>query len=88
MLIDLYSKENATCHFCALAPGLIETGMQDYINDLPESYQAKYPLVKKLTEARGTEKMPKPKDAAKIVSKSIPRALEHPSGSFLDVRDM
>jgi NAD(P)-dependent dehydrogenase (short-subunit alcohol dehydrogenase family) len=88
MLIDLYSKENATCHFCALAPGLIETGMQDYINDLPDSYQAKFPLVNKLKQARGTEKMPKPKDAAKIVSKSITRALKHPSGSFLDVREM
>lgn len=88
MLIDLYSKEKATCHFCALAPGLIETGMQDYINDLPESYQAKFPLVKKLKEARGTEKMPKPMDAAKIVSKSIANALKHPSGSFLDVREM
>jgi benzil reductase ((S)-benzoin forming) len=88
MLIDLYSKEKASCHFCALAPGLIETGMQDYINDLPDSYQATFPLVKKLKEARGTEGMPKPIDAAKIVSKSIRRVLKYPSGSFLDVREI
>ena len=88
MLIDLYSKEYASCHFCALAPGLIETGMQDYITGLPDSYQAKYPLVKILKEARGTEKMPKPMETAKIVSKSIANALKQPSGSFLDVREM
>ncbi len=88
MLIDLYSREHADHHFCALAPGLIETGMQDYINDLPHNYLVKYPMVKKLKAARGTEEMPKPLDAAKIVSKSITKALKHPSGSFLDVREL
>jgi hypothetical protein len=62
--------------------------MQDYINSLPDSYQAKYPLVKKLKKARGTKKMPKPLEAARVVSKSIIKALKYPSGSFLDVREM
>ena len=88
MLIDLYSRENANCHFCALAPGLIETGMQNYINELPDYYQAKYPLVKKLKTARGTKKMPKPIEAARIVAKSITKVKKYPSGSFLDVREM
>jgi benzil reductase ((S)-benzoin forming) len=88
MLIDLYSKEHEHCHFCALAPGLIETGMQDYINDLPEEYEEKFPMVKKLKEARGTESMPKPFDAAKIISSAISKVVEYKSGSFLDVRDI
>jgi benzil reductase ((S)-benzoin forming) len=88
MLIQLYAKEYTNCHFCALAPGLIETGMQDYLNSLPEAYDEKYPLVGKLKKARGTENMPKPLEAARIVSCSINKAIDYDSGSFLDVRKM
>lgn len=87
MLINLYSKEHEHCHFCALAPGLIETGMQDYLNNLPEEYEQKYPMVKKLKEARGTDKMPKPLDAAETIASAIGKAIEYESGSFLDVRE-
>jgi len=87
MLIDLYSKEHEHCHFCSLAPGLIETGMQDYVNNLPEEYEQKFPMVKKLKEARGTDKMPKPLDAAEIIASAIGKAVEYESGSFLDVRE-
>jgi benzil reductase ((S)-benzoin forming) len=71
-----------------LAPGLIETGMQDYINTLAEEYEQKFPLVKKLKEARGTGKMPKPHEAAEIVADSVKKAVDFDSGSFLDVREM
>jgi benzil reductase ((S)-benzoin forming) len=88
MLIDLYAKERRQTHFCTLAPGLIETGMQDYINTLAEEYEQKFPLVKKLKEARGTGKMPKPHEAAEIVADSVKKAVDFDSGSFLDVREM
>lgn len=88
MLIDLYSREQPNTHFCALAPGLIETGMQDYLNTLPEEYEQKFPMVKKLKEARGTNQMPKPPEAAKIVADSIKKVLNYDSGSFLDVREL
>ena len=88
MLIDLYSREHLQTHFCALAPGLIETGMQDYLNKLPEAYEKKFPMVKKLKEARGTDNMPKPKEAAVIVANAIQIVTDHENGSFLDVRNM
>jgi len=88
MLIDLYSNEYEDCHFCAMAPGLVETGMQDYLNNLPQEYEYKFPMVSKLKDARGTDRMPKPLEAARIVSESIGRAKEYPSGSYLDVRKM
>jgi NAD(P)-dependent dehydrogenase (short-subunit alcohol dehydrogenase family) len=88
MLIDLYSREHPQTHFCALAPGLIETGMQDYLNDLPEAYEKKFPMVKKLKEARGTDSMPKPDEAAVIVADAIRKVTEYESGSFLDVREL
>lgn len=88
MLIDLYSREHPQTHFCALAPGLIETGMQDYLNNLPEAYEKKFPMVKKLKEARGTDNMPKSKEAAVIVANAIQKITDHESGNFLDVRNM
>jgi NAD(P)-dependent dehydrogenase (short-subunit alcohol dehydrogenase family) len=88
MLVSLYAKELTDCHFIALAPGLIKTNMQDYVNDLSDETALKFPVVRKLKDARGTEKMPLPEDAAKIVAASINRAKQYDSGSFLDVREM
>jgi NAD(P)-dependent dehydrogenase (short-subunit alcohol dehydrogenase family) len=88
MLIDLYSKEYSECHFCALAPGLIETGMQEYIHKLPSEFEKKYPVVKKLKAAYGTSKMPDPVEAAKIIAKGIVKAKSYQSGQFLDVRQL
>lgn len=86
MLISLYSKEYTNTHFCALAPGLIDTKMQDYIYNLPE--EKEYPAVKKLKQAKGTEQMPGPEKAAEIVAAGIEKAKNYESGSFLDVRKM
>lgn len=88
MLIDLYSREHPHTHFCALAPGLIETGMQDYLNSLPKSYEEKFPMVKILKDARGTDKMPKPREAAVIIADAIQEVRSYESGSFLDVREL
>ncbi len=86
MLINLYAKEKPQTHFCALAPGLIHTKMQDYIYSLEE--EEKYPVIKKLKEARGTSKMPDPAEAAEAISKGIEDARNYESGLFLDIRKM
>jgi len=86
MLIDLYSRENEKTHFIAMAPGLIDSGMQDYISGLPEEID--YPLVKKLKKAKGTEQMPPPARAADIVADAIEKAVNYESGSFVDVRQL
>ncbi len=86
MLINLYSKEFTDTHFCALAPGLIDSQMQDYIFNLPDD--KKYPTVKKLIEAKETNQMPGIEEAAEIVSNAIKKVKKYESGSFLDVRDM
>jgi len=84
MLISLYAKEYTGTHFCALAPGLVDTGMQDYIYSLEDD--DKYPVVQYLKEAKGTGKMPKPDEAAKIFVQAVDSAKNHESGIFLDVR--
>ncbi len=86
MLIDLYSRENENTHFIAMAPGLIDSGMQDYISGLPEEID--FPVVQKLKKAKGSEQMPPPERAAEIVADAIKKALNYESGSFVDVRQL
>jgi benzil reductase ((S)-benzoin forming) len=86
MMISLYAAEHTGTHFCSLAPGLIDTAMQDYIYNLPEDDT--YPVVQMLKKAKGTEQMPQPEQAAQIISEVIKNATDYESGSFLDVRNM
>lgn len=86
MLISLYSKEFTNTHFCALAPGLIDTKMQDYIFDLPK--EKEFPTVKKLKEAKKSGAMPTVDEAAEINARAIAKLKDYESGSFIDVRDM
>lgn len=84
MLIDLYSKEYVNTHFCALAPGIVDTDMQDYISDLPDAVD--YPVVQKLKKAKNTSDMPMPEVAANILINAMKKVRKYESGSFLDVR--
>jgi len=86
MLVNLYAKEFTNTHFCALAPGLIDSPMQEYIFSLPD--EKNFPTVKKLKEAKQSNQMPSIEDAAEIVSKAIKKVRNYESGSFLDVRKM
>jgi len=86
MLVNLYAKEKTGTHFCALAPGLIQTKMQDYVYSVEE--EEKFPVVKKLKNAFGTSQMPNPAEAAKIVAEGIEKASNFESGMYLDVRKM
>ncbi len=86
MLIDLYAKETSNTHFTALAPGIIDTNMQDYI--YKHADENKYPVVQKLKSAKGTSMMPGPDQAAKVIAEAIIKTRQYESGAFLDVRNM
>ena len=86
MLIQTYAVENTQSHFCALAPGLVDTQMQDYISELPN--KEGFPAIDRLKAAKGTESMPDPTTAAPMLINAMQKALEFDSGVFLDVRDL
>lgn len=86
MLIDLYANELPETHFSALAPGIIDTGMQDYIYTIKE--EEKFPVVQKLKSMKGTDQMPTPEKAAPGIAEAISRLKKFTSGSFRDVRDI
>lgn len=86
MLIGLYAAERPETHFCSLAPGIIDTPMQDQISALPPD--ERFTSLELLREAKGTELMPPPDQAALDLIASFERAAKHPSGSFLDLRNL
>lgn len=86
-LIQLYAPEMPDTHLVSYAPGLIDTGMQDYLCDEVDSEE--FPSVQKLKDARGTDDMPSPRDAAETLLDLLETLrTDHESGSFVDVRNM
>ncbi len=86
MLISLYSEEIPETHFSSLAPGVINTGMQEYIYNLPE--ERSYPVMKKLKEMRENDEIPDPASAAKYLVEAIKQVKRYDSGDFVDIREM
>lgn len=86
MLARLYAHEFPGSHICALAPGIIDTAMMDYLCE--EADADRYPALQRLRGARGTELMPGPAQAAEKVLSVLPRLREHSSGEFVDIREI
>lgn len=86
MLIKLYSEELQDIHLISLAPGLIDTAMQETISSIQDTEI--FPALKRLQQARGTENMPEPVEAARRIMEKWPAIANAPSGSFLDIRKM
>lgn len=86
MLTGLYAAELPETHFCALAPGIVDTRMQDQISSLPED--DRFPSFDRLRQAKGTPLMPEPREAAGRLLTAIERARKYPSGAFLDVNTL
>lgn len=86
MLISLYADEIPEVHFSALAPGLVDTQMQEYISSLPKDKQ--FPTMQRLKKARGTVDMPKPDIIAPKIAETINKIQGESSGEFFDVRKL
>lgn len=82
MLINLYSKEMENTKLLAVAPGVIETPMTDYIRfDIDEEI---FTSAKKLK----TGHIQKPYEAACRLSNLLENSKKYESGSFIDVRNI
>ncbi len=86
MLAKLYSHEFTDSHISAIAPGLIDSAMMDYLCVEPDP--AEYPALARIRQARGSDVMPKPREAAERLAKVIQKLLEFDSGSFIDIRQL
>ncbi|MGA1938859.1 SDR family NAD(P)-dependent oxidoreductase [Arcobacter sp. YIC-310] len=82
MLINLYSKELQETKLLAVAPGVIETPMTDYIRfDIDDE---EFPSAKRLKESH----IQKPEEAAKRLDDVISNINNFESGSFINVRNI
>lgn len=86
MFIKLYAGEQPETHFTSLAPGLIDSEMQDYLTALPAD--DRYEPLEILKAAKGTEKMPDGPTCAKMLIDAFPKLLSYPSGAYADIRKM
>lgn len=86
MLAKLYAHEFADTHICALAPGIIDTPMMNYLCE--DADADAFPALNRLREARGTEVMPTPDGAAEQIVSVLGALRERPSGSFVDIREI
>lgn len=86
MLIRLYAGEQKNTHFTSLAPGLVDTAMQDYLTNLPED--PRYAPLETLKAAKGTEIMPDGETCAKKIIEALPLLRSLESGSYADIRKL
>jgi len=86
MLIKLYAGERPETHFTALAPGLVDTAMQDYLTNLPGD--DRFQPLEILKAAKGTDKMPDGASCARMLIAAFPQLLDRPSGEYADIRKL
>ena len=85
-LVKLYAQEMPDTHLTALAPGLVDSPMQDYLCGEVDSEE--FPSIQKLKDARGTGDMPDPNTAAENILASLDALREGESGQFVDMRNL
>ena len=86
MLMDVYSKDTEGAHFISVAPGLINTSMQDYLcNEVDEN---KFPVTKKFIAAKKDGSMKTPDQIAEKFVEMIPKFQTLENGTFIDLRDI
>ncbi len=87
MLARLYAHEFPRTHVSAVAPGIVDTPMMDYLCE--EADAEAFPALQRLRAARGTEAMPDPDTAARRVLALRERIrTDYPSGAFVDIREI
>jgi len=86
-LMQLYAHEMPDTQLLSLAPGLVDTAMQDYLCGEVDSNE--FPSVQKLKDARGTDHMPGAQQAAETILDVLPDLRKsQASGAFVDIRQL
>jgi benzil reductase ((S)-benzoin forming) len=85
-MIKFYSREIPEIHFSALAPGLIDSNLQEHISRLDRNDG--YAVVKKLKNMRENGQLTNPYIAANYLVEAMGTVLQEESGSYRDVRDI
>ena len=86
MFVQLYAHEFPQTPMHSFAPGLIDTEMQEFISGKVDT--ERFPALKRLQDARGTEAMPDNDTAAQRILDALEGLRAVPTGSFVDLREL
>jgi benzil reductase ((S)-benzoin forming) len=86
MMMDVYSKDANNGHFMSVAPGLINTSMQDYLCNKVD--KEKFPIINKFINAKNDHLIDSPEVIARKLIKLIPKLSTFENGSFIDMRKL
>ena len=86
MLGRLYAYEFTGTHIAAIAPGLIESSMMEYMCTEVDSDQ--FPALKRIQQARQAGKVLSPLQAAERIMQALPYFKDYESGSYIDIRQI
>lgn len=87
MLVKLLAAENPKAHFASLAPGLVDTPMQEYLCNYP--LDERFPALNILRSKRRTPEMPPGNEAAIILADVFERLPDCcTSGEYVDIRKL
>lgn len=86
MLTQLYAAENRETHFSAVAPGLVDTAMQDQLCGMTDQVE-RFPSLGVLQAKRGGPEMPEAIQLAPRLADYLQQLPDHiESGDFVDIR--
>lgn len=84
-LIQMYAVENPNIHFLLIAPGLIDTDMQQYLcSNVNEN---NFPSIQRLKEAKQNKTMFSANECASGIIEMIALANSKSSGDYWDIRE-
>jgi NAD(P)-dependent dehydrogenase (short-subunit alcohol dehydrogenase family) len=87
MLTRLYAQERPATHFCALAPGVLQTAMMEQLLSHPRD--DRYPSLDVLRAKQNTPQLPRPEAVADRLIEAFARLPELvASGDYADVRNL
>ena len=86
MMTEVYSKEIEGTHFLSVAPGLVDTSMQEYLcNDVDVK---EFPLTEKFVQSKKDGTTRSSEEVSKQIINSMEKFQELENGSFIDLRDI
>lgn len=86
MLTSLYASENEKTHFIAIAPGVIDTQMQDLLYSMPDDDRFQSMLQLKKMKEQG--KLMTVEESSALLVKAFEKIRIFKSGSYIDIRTL
>jgi alcohol dehydrogenase len=87
LMLRVYANERPATHFTALAPGIVDTPMTRWIRDESDD-DPRHGANARVREAFESGDARTPQAAAEAILDRLATFREHPSGAFLDIREL